>query len=990
MKTVHYHRKLNKDNKLTKVIYENYLRKTMPCSFQCCSTYSHTSKTYKTEHYVIPSKKALTTYLPLFIDKNINTIILSSTLEQIRIESLNEYKRITEAIKNKFVFYNNFFEETFVCQMNTNITYSERNAENFEALISDFEDEYEFKCIERVIEYYTKHTNKRMIIATLNNIHLLPSLYNNSDEIKDLITKSLKEKTTYDDYYNEEKLNILCQQGVVYKGILYVNTHNCYSGIMHAEYRGKQIRFKIIGRNNMNRALNLDGVYVEIISKDEADVDLVDNETMTNKEKQDIISENSQISKQQEGSESIPLTKNTQPNKNLVLTENEVYGKVVGLFKRDCRSVIGTIDKTSINGSGPQFVLVIPLDKKIPKIRIRTSQIDEIEEKRIMVRINEWEKDSFYPFGSYVKCIGRVGDERTEIESILFSNGIDYVNYDKIYGIETVIKNLRSKIEEFEANKLSSDCNKKVKNNLTSNNNKINEPGIAHDTLDETIDNIDILQNELQNVYNQVLQYECQVREDIRKLDVLSIDPPGCTDIDDALHCRKVGELIEVGVHIADVSYFVEKDSLLDTEALKRGTTVYLTDRRFDMLPNYLSSDLCSLIAEKDRLAFSVFIYFDQDFQIKSTSFKKTVIRSKKSFTYEQAQNEMVAGKYKDSIKILRDISRTLKDKRIASGALELSSTELKIYTKPNIYRKNRNCKSKEANAYSREFDDTNDTSMKNELPEIEKIEQKVQHETNSLVEEFMLLANILVANELYTHHKDSAMLRRHPKFADDSFDELKEYLSKKNIDLNFLTSKELNDSIAKIEDSQFKELIKKLITRSMNQAVYFSSGSVPFDDFLHYGLALTIYTHFTSPIRRYADLIVHRQLEAVIEQKNDIYDNEKIEEICKTINFRKRNAMYANLDCEKLFVYLYLKGKVLEEMGYILKVRKNGVVVYIPSLGIEDIIKLDYEFDETKNTFIKDGNPIYKLYEYVKVRVQENDEKFFIDRHFDIDIIEN
>ncbi|KAM0673939.1 exosome catalytic subunit dis3 [Gurleya vavrai] len=182
--------------------------------------------------------------------------------------------------------------------------------------------------------------------------------------------------------------------------------------------------------------------------------------------------------------------------------------------------------------------------------------------------------------------------------------------------------------------------------------------------------------------------------------------------------------------------------------------------------------------------------------------------------------------------------------------------------------------------------------------------------------------------------------------------------------------------------------MIKKIITRSMNQAVYFSSGSVPYEEFFHYGLAMPIYTHFTSPIRRYADLIVHRQLESIIKNENISYDNDKIEDICKNINFRNRSAMYANLDCDKLFTYLYIRDKSIIDFAYITRIRSNGVVCYIPALGIEDTVFVDLEYCEEKNCFFKNGIRVFGLYDYVKVKISGNDEKFFIERHFDIEII--
>lgn len=922
---VSYKRRYTQTKHLKKTLLETYIRTFIPCGFTCCSLNGFELS----GNIVIPTHYVLTEFLPLFQTKHTRAIILHSTLRKIEGKSSIEYRKIRESTMHQFLFYNDFFMRTSI---NERIKHNEEIDTETDVKFNHIEltecqDNLEFLKIKRVLEFYNDHCpNVNFIILTKNNIKRYPMLCPNPEYISDLIVKVEKEKTAYTEYLDNDYLEALRIEGKVYRGILYTSTVNCFSGIVHTEFKGKEIRIRVIGKNNMNRALNMDGVYVEIVE---------DNKFM------------------------IP---------------NEVYGKVVGLYKRDFRPIIGTIDSRTIRGTESQYVIVIPLDRKLPKIRIKTSRVEFLENKRLMVRINEWGLDSNYPFGSYISQIGEVGDEKSEIKSILLSNGIDYENYEDGFGIDSVINNLKVKLimhenksnEKIKYNEAENEENKKrIRQDVENNCQMINEGTSTLNINENSIILNDKFEKSdleyLNQVYHKTVETEKTTRVDFRECCVVSIDPPGCTDIDDAMHCRIIDGLYEVGIHIADVSFFIEKDSLLDKEALKRGTTVYLTDRRLDMIPGFLSSWLCSLVEGEDRFTFSVLLYFDSDYQIVKRKFHKGIIRSRKSFTYEGAQDEI----NKDSdefegLKNLNQIAKHLKKNRVASGSLELSSGELKINSRKNL----------------------------NDTIKVENIENKVSFDTNSLVEEFMLLANIEVAKMVYSRNKDSALLRRHPKFADDSFDELKEYLSKKNIDLNHLTSKELNDSISKMEEGNFKNVIKKIITRSMNQATYFSSGLHSYDDFLHYGLSVPIYTHFTSPIRRYADLIVHRQL-------NDIFLNtvsftcEEIADVCKHINFRNKSAMHANFDCDRLFIYLYLKGKCLEQDAFIVKTGSNFVVLYLPELGIEESVKVDYDFDEESNSFIVGEKRIFKLYDNVRIQVMENDEMFFIERKFDIKIIE-
>lgn len=313
-------------------------------------------------------------------------------------------------------------------------------------------------------------------------------------------------------------------------------------------------------------------------------------------------------------------------------------------------------------------------------------------------------------------------------------------------------------------------------------------------------------------------------------MNVCSIDPPGCTDIDDALHVRTLPNgNYEIGVHIADVTYFVKYGMPMDTEAAARGTSVYLVDKRIDMLPSLLGTNLCSLRSNVDRLAFSCIWEMNEDAEIVDVKFTKSIIRSKFSFTYEEAQTRIDDERMQDDvtkgIRVLNKFAKILRQRRMDAGALTLSSPEVRF-------------------------------RLENDSQDPVDVEMKGLKETNALVEEFMLLANISVAKTIYAKFPSSAMLRRHAPPPTNNFDQLRKTLAEKGFTLETDSSKALADSLDRAvlpDDPYFNNLVRIMTTRCMMQAQYFCSGTEAESDFLHYGLASPIYTHFTSPIRRYA-----------------------------------------------------------------------------------------------------------------------------------------
>lgn len=382
----------------------------------------------------------------------------------------------------------------------------------------------------------------------------------------------------------------------------------------------------------------------------------------------------------------------------------------------------------------------------------------------------------------------------------------------------------------------------------------------------------------------------------MRNVVICSVDPPGCTDIDDALHARPLPNgNMEIGVHIADVSHFIRPGNALDKEAASRATTVYLVDKRIDMVPELLSSNLCSLRGGVERFAFSCIWEIDNDANIVETKFHKSVIKSSKAMTYEEAQLIIDDTTQKHAIaeglRSLNKVAKILKKRRVEKGALVLASPEIRF-------------------------------QVDSETHDPIEVEAKKLRETNSMVEEFMLLANVSVAEKIQQEFPECAMLRRHPCPPQSNFDPLVKAARNQGFDVNTSTGKELAtslDSIYKDDNPYLNTMLRILATRCMMQAVYFISGTIQKDDYFHYGLAAPIYTHFTSPIRRYADIIVHRLLAACIGADStytDLLDKNQNSNLCNNLNYRNRMAQYAGRASVALNTHLFFKNRTEDEDG--------------------------------------------------------------------------
>ena len=456
-------------------------------------------------------------------------------------------------------------------------------------------------------------------------------------------------------------------------------------------------------------------------------------------------------------------------------------GKIVGIITRKWKPLTGSLlppkyQKIDNNSTQIQSMIFLPSDRRMPRIRIKTRQAANLLDKIIVVCIDEWPVNSNYPLGHFVKELGPCGDKETESEALLIQYDIPYHPFS-----ESVLA-----------------CLPEL-------------PWIINET-------------------------DRKSRKDFTHLNICSIDPVGCTDIDDALHIRVLENgNHEVGVHIADVTHFVKSNTAIDVEASARGNTVYLVDKRIDMLPKLLGENLCSLRSNVERFAFSVIWEINPDTtEIIDTYFTKSIIRSRESFTYGEAQIRIDDPNLNDEItinlRLLNNLAKKFRKNRMDRGALTLASPEVRF----------------------KRSEESNDPVDGPELYEMK--------ETNALVEEFMLLANTSVAKKIYSHFPHVALLRRHPSPPKANFESLSKIAKLKNINLDISNSKHLAESLdsAIFTDSYVNTLLRILTTRCMLQAVYFCAGTLPEEEYHHYGLAEPIYTHFTSPIRRYAGNLIN------------------------------------------------------------------------------------------------------------------------------------
>ncbi|CAD6199398.1 unnamed protein product [Caenorhabditis auriculariae] len=374
------------------------------------------------------------------------------------------------------------------------------------------------------------------------------------------------------------------------------------------------------------------------------------------------------------------------------------------------------------------------------------------------------------------------------------------------------------------------------------------------------------------------------------------------------------------------------------------------------MLPALLSGNLCSLRGEEERYAFSCIWTMTSNADIQSVKYHKSLIKSKAALTYERAQeiidDSSQKGDVAESLRGLMKLSKVLNSRRLGNGALTLASSEVRF-----------------------------DMDWETKTPK--KVMEKAHLDTHSMVEEFMLLANISVAEKILSEYPDCALLRRHPIPLKESYKPLVEAARHRGFEVSVESGKALADSLDRCKDEtnpMLNRLLRMLTTRCMTQAVYFSAGTIPVPQYQHFGLACAIYTHFTSPIRRYADVVVHRLLAAAIGADDigaGLLSQAKVQKLCANINYRHKQAQYAGRASVQLNVVRYFRGRQETCEGFVLGVRSNGIQVFVPKYGLESIIVLQTSAETTidvEELCVRSGDVTVREFDRVKVRIYVNE----------------
>jgi ribonuclease R/exosome complex exonuclease DIS3/RRP44 len=547
----------------------------------------------------------------------------------------------------------------------------------------------------------------------------------------------------------------------------------------------------------------------------------------------------------------------------------------------------------------------------IPKNKIGDAEHGDV----VLVKMEDWPVKADSPFGSVIKVLGKPGEHNTEIHGILAEYGLPYD-----FPIE---------VQAF-ANKIDT----------------------------------------------SVTEEEIAKRRDMRKALTFTIDPKDAKDFDDALSFEKMDNgNFEIGIHIADVSHYLQEGTILDDEAYKRATSVYLVDRVVPMLPEVLSNDACSLNPHEDKFTFSAVFEVSPKAEVINQWFGRTVIYSDQRFSYEEAQHiietkkdiipaeiSLTGNDYKTPQNIveatlkLDELAKILRQKRMANGAISFDKVEVKF----NL----------------------------NEKAEPVGVFFKISKDANHLIEEFMLLANRKVA-EFIGKQKKTFVYRIHDEPNEDKLINLQTVISKFGYKINFKSkqdiSKSLNSLLNDVVGKKEQNLVDTLTIRSMSKAVYST------ENIGHYGLAFDYYSHFTSPIRRYPDVMVHRLLQYYLDGGKSV-SAELYEEKSAHSSDMENLAAKAERDSIKYMQVKYMQDhKDQEFLGVISGVTEWGIYVEIIENKCEGMVRIReikddyYVFDEKQYALVGEvSKKIIQLGDEVYVKVKNADlVKKQLDFHF-------
>ena len=568
-----------------------------------------------------------------------------------------------------------------------------------------------------------------------------------------------------------------------------------------------------------------------------------------------------------------------------------IEAEVVEILERSNDTFVGTL---SINKSYA-FLLTesrrLANDIFIPKDKLKGGKNGD----KAVVKVTEWPAEFKNPIGEVIDVLGPSGDNNAEMHAILAEFGLPYVYPKKVVAA---------------AEKIST----------------------------------------------EISAEEIAKREDFRNVLTFTCDPADAKDFDDALSIRKTENgLWEVGVHIADVTHYVEEGGIIDKEALNRATSVYLVDRTIPMLPEKLCNNLCSLRPDEDKLAYSVIFELDEDAYVRNSRIVHTIIRSNRRFCYEEVQAiiENQQGEFVDEILVLDKMAKKLRERRFKNGAVNFDRIEVKFNIDEN---------GKPLSVYFKESNDA-----------------------NKLIEEFMLLANRTVAEKIGKVGKDKKaktfVYRVHDLPDPEKLDNLSQFISRFGYKLRTSGSKNditksLNKLLNDVRGKKEENLIETISVRAMMKA-YYSTNNIG-----HYGLAFEYYTHFTSPIRRYPDMMVHRLLTRYLEEDGRSANLKKYEGMCEQSSKMEEVAAQAERASIKYKQVEFMSDKIGQVFeGVISGISDWGIYVELNETKCEGLVPMRdldddyYEFDE-KNYCLRGrrDHHVYQLGDALKVKIARAD----------------